>query len=111
MAKVIRNRDCETPFSIEGSLVRVDWYRAGEGLYGDYNPDNPDDQELLRFDVYQRDGDQWVELEDASYCTMNAVDAEDKLLIQKLNIIYICYEEALQAGSSVKKLGESLSWI
>ena len=111
MTKVIRNRDSETPFSIEGDMIRVDWCNIGEGWYGDYNPADPEDEELLRFYVYQREDAEWVEVENASYCTTNSVNTKDSVLIQKLNIIYVCYEEALQGEYSVKKLGESLSWI
>lgn len=63
------NMDEETPVSIDNDKIRVDWYDAGEGLSGDYNPEDPDDIHLLRFDVYKKVGEDWEEVEDASYCT------------------------------------------
>jgi len=35
--------------------IMVEWVELGEGLCGDYNPDDPDDIELLRFDVSRLD--------------------------------------------------------
>jgi len=31
--------------------IMVEWVELGEGLSGDYNPDDPKDIELLRFDI------------------------------------------------------------
>lgn len=42
----------------------LEFVELGEGMSGDFNPDDPDDVELLRVDVY-RNGEQ-VD----SYCTM-----------------------------------------
>ena len=72
--------------------VRVQFVELGEGLNGDYNPDDPNDVELLRFDVYVRpEGDEqdygldefvaedgtgsWVDPGGASYCTNVPVTA------------------------------------
>lgn len=32
--------------------VKIAWYAAGEGYYGDYDEEDPTDRELLRFDLY-----------------------------------------------------------
>lgn len=63
--------------------IRVEFVELGEGLSGDYDENNPDDVELLRFDVFVRPtGDEqdydlgefsdetgaWVDPGDASYC-------------------------------------------
>lgn len=49
--------------------VRIEWVELGEGLDGDYDPDDAEDVELLRFDFYGGVGEEWVVVENASYCT------------------------------------------
>jgi transcription elongation factor Elf1 len=102
--------DEETPVSMYNDYLRVDWYRAGEGYWGDYNPANIDDEELLRFDVYKKEGGDWVEVEDASYCTYISANAEPEILVKPLAVIFKNYRDA-DLDYSVKKLGEALSWI
>lgn len=93
--------------------VRVCWDDIGEGICGDYNPDDPDDIPLLRFyvDIF-RDG-QWEEVEDASYCTLMPVTTPKPILDRALRYLHAEYKDALSdyPYSSVKKLGERLSWI
>ena len=102
--------DCETPLSIYDDELRVDWYQAGEGYYGDYNPENPEDDELLRFDVYRKEDGEWIEVEDASYCTCVLANTDVEKLVYPLYVIFKEYKNADLDGS-VKKLGEMLSWI
>ena len=105
--------DDETPVSIENDVVRADWYDAGEGICGDYNPEDPDDIPLLRFDIYKKEGEDWVEVDDASYCTRMPVKENLEILTRSLYIIFKEYNNVLEddPDASVKKLGESLSWI
>lgn len=113
--ELLVNVDEETPMSILGPRVRVDWVNLGEGIYGDYNPEDPEDVNLLRFDVYKRRSakDQWEEVEDASYCTRVEANTPMNVLERKLRIIYDRYADAIESDydASVKKLGEELSWI
>lgn len=93
--------------------VKVEWEFIGEGLCGDYQPDNPDDVALLRFYVsVLRDGS-WVEKEDASYCTQFPVSASEDEKLAGLNLLLNKFYDALHddIDVSVKKLGEQLSWI
>src|SRR5690606_2687249 len=57
------------PSRLEGQnyAVEVDW--LGEGNEGDYDPMDPSDIPLLRFDVQLRDNHGWQDCDDASYCT------------------------------------------
>ena len=113
MEKTYYYPDPETPISIEGDYIRADWYNAGEGLCGDYNPEDPDDINLLRFDIYRKEDDKWKTVEDASYCTRVPADTEKEKLSELLLVIYKRYNEVLKDApeASVKKLGEELSWI
>lgn len=113
-ATVLLDIDQDTPVSIQGEVVRADWYDAGEGLFGDYNPENPDDIQLLRFDIYIRGEDnEWEPVEDASYCTQIAATTDRETLVKALWSIYKEYDNVLSCDpeASVKKLGEALSWI
>lgn len=114
------NVDSDTPVSIENDLIRADWYDAGEGICGDYNPDDPDDIHLLRFDIYKKNHeisndlqDAWEEVEDASYCTRMPYNTNQNILTKSLSVIFKNYYDILKddPNRSVKKLGEALSWI
>jgi hypothetical protein len=80
--------------------VKVVLEAIGEGRSGEYNEDDPEDIELLRFTVYRKNPDHptintpwewdaWEQVEDASYEVYSYVEA----------------------GQSIKKICELLSWI
>ena len=64
-----------------------EWIDIGEGWSGDYNPDDPTDTPLLRFDVLEltkveglfSDSPEleWEVLDDASYCTQMPADTSE----------------------------------
>lgn len=90
--------------------VEITWDCA-EGINGDYRPEDPDDEPLLRFDVMRDSGAGWEQVDDASYCT-NLRAYDDRGLLQKaadliLNEVY----ERASIGQSIKKLCERLSHI
>jgi len=93
--------------------VRVEWERLGEGVCGDYNPDDPDDIELLRFDVSHKDSEtgEWLAVDDASYCTQVPVDTAPEVRQTLLRFIMDEVYEPVTDGHSIKKLCERLSWI
>ena len=105
-------------------VIKVEFIDIGEGYNGDYDPEDPEDAELLRFDVYiQRDcsddklgedDDEWVEVEDSSYCTYIHADTDKDKIEKAISVIFDEYKNCathIRNGGSVKKLGESLSWI
>lgn len=92
--------------------VKVEWVRLGEGWSGDYDPEDLEDEELLRFDVSRLNDDgEWEDPGDASYCTQVPVSAAPeqraKLLQQIMDTVY----EPLMGGYSIKKICEELSWM
>lgn len=92
--------------------VRVDWVELGEGWSGDWNPDDPDDEELLRFDVYWLDDNgEWVDPGDVSYCTGFPASATAEQREKGLRILMDAFYEPMMAGYSGKKIGERMSWI
>lgn len=122
--KISFNVDSETPVSVSDDILRVDLVNIGEGWCGDYNPEDPNDVNLLRFDVYVNNpdtdeeySDGWIEVEDASYCTQIPANTPAEILKDKATIIFKRYREKISSyddylnGPSLKKLGEELSWI
>ena len=106
--------------------VTLEW--IGEGYCGQYNPENPTDEPLIRFYVEKKSlifdptqinnlhtscflyGD-WEDIEDASYCTQLSVfTAKDKLQKIAELILDRVYSDVV-ADRSIKKLCERLSWI
>ena len=97
--------------------IKVELVDLGEGLCGDYNPEDPDDVELFRFDVSYRDEHgNWNPIPDSSYCTRLRVNIPEKLKKKALIVLIKEYHNAVgpkytELSPSVKKLGERLSWI
>ena len=93
--------------------VKVEWVDLGESLHGgDYDPEDPKDVSVLRFDGYYWDEDtEWTELNDSSYCTQVPVDTPKPILNEMLRHIADEYLACHESGASVKKIGERLSWI
>lgn len=93
----------------ESGRLRVVWENLNEGICGDYTGE-PDDVNLLRFTVYIKRGDQYEEVDDASYCTNIPADTEPEILLKGLQLLLKEYD-VLQRDPyvSVKKIGERLS--
>jgi hypothetical protein len=107
---------------------KVDWVDLGEGLSGDYDPNDPNDVAMLRFDVLELqqvhehehtdDGvidhnfgrttyHEWVAMDDASYCTQMPADTSDDILRRGATMIM----NATYGKDNIKKICEGLSWI
>lgn len=97
---------------------KVQWVDLGEGFYGDYDPSDPDDQALLRFDVLQLVDvfdnpnadpvdEMWEPIDDASYCTQMPADSSEDVLRRGAEIIMA----ATYGKSNIKKICEELSWM
>jgi hypothetical protein len=91
--------------------LRVVFENIGEGFWGDYNPNNPADRRLLRFTVYKTVNGQEEQMDDASYCTLVYFDEDRKLLREYLELIMKRVKSALDAGESVRRACEELSWL
>jgi len=96
--------------SIIRNNVRIDWVNLGEGYDGDYDPENPDDKNLLRFDVYRNNGIDWVEVDDGSYCTQVPANTDHAVLRRILtSFMDHIYDDIVSVGKA-KRLCEQLSW-
>ena len=98
--------------SIIRGVVRIDWTNLGEGYDGDYDPENPDDVNLLRFDVSVANIDKrrWEEVEDGSYCTQvpahTHIETLKRILVSFMDYIH---DDIMSVGKAKRKC-EMLSW-
>ena len=98
--------------SIIRNNVRIDWVNLDEGFDGDYDPENPDDVNLLRFDVSiaNLDNHSWEEVEDGSYCTQVPADTNTetlkRILVSFMDYIY----DDIVSVQKAKRKCEQLSW-
>lgn len=113
MLRFIEHPDVATPLRLTSDLIRIDWYDNDEGVNGDYDPDDPEDIALLRFDVYYRNSPhgRWKQLADESYLTGMPVDTDMHILKQALHCIYQEYSRLLPIRNpdSIRHVGEHLS--
>jgi len=97
------------------SKVMVEWSDLGEGINGDYDETDPDDIQLLRFDIsvmHKADEEYgWQGVSDASYCTQVPIGTDPEILKKGLNMIMDEIFEAVVEGHSIKKACERMSWI
>lgn len=91
---------------------RVEWVDLGEGLEGDFDPSESDDEHLLRFEFSQRNetGD-FIPVDDASYCTAVSRSTPADQLKRLLEVIMGHAFPNLEAGLGIKKVCERMSWI
>lgn len=115
----------EIEVTSEDGLVKVVLEYIGEGNDGDYDPDDPDDEPLLRFSLYRRDDgddrlnslyfepahDGWLSVSDGSYCTQLSARADRELLTKAANHILDEVRHTLSDCGREKRLYELLSWI
>ncbi|MHA2046155.1 MAG: hypothetical protein ACW99G_15290 [Candidatus Thorarchaeota archaeon] len=91
--------------------VKVEWVELGEGLSGEYNPNDQNDVELLRFYVSKQTEESWEDIEDASYCTRVPASATPEQRKELLEQIMANVYPRASRGLSIKKICERLSWI
>lgn len=98
---------------VPGLSVSLNW-DCGEGINGEYDPDDTEDEPLLRFDVIYKNGG----VEDGSYCTrLRTTDPRDiltraanEILGEAENTLYIG-ESGHLAHNGFKRRMEELSWL
>ena len=92
--------------SIIRNGVKIDWVNLDEGYDGDYDPENPDDVNLLRFDVSKFDtkSNEWTEVEDGSYCTQVPANANHATLRRILtSFMNEIYDDVFSVGKAKRK--------
>lgn len=109
--------------SVDGR-VKVEWTYIGEGVCGDYDPDDPNDIPLMRFDAYVNtnlvdlytisldndpDEEGWAMPQDSSYCTYVAESTDSDVLRAYAIMIAETLSDALDNGTW-KRSAEECSW-
>jgi hypothetical protein len=112
-----------TAISADGQ-VRVEWDYLGEGLSGDYDEDNPDDEALMRYSAYilatpentaRHDletvdpSDKWGTRQDGSYCTNTPYDTDPQTLRALAQMIADRLADAATNGTW-KRTAEEMSY-
>jgi len=100
--------------SLEKENVKVEWVDLGESSFGgEYDPDNPRDIAVLRFDVFTREDEkaEWEDPGNASYSTNMPVDTPEPILMQALKRILGEVFDVISSGISIKKTCSDLSFI
>jgi len=112
----------------EKNGLRVEWVELGEGYDGDYDENDPEDEELLRFDVYVRihpdddnpeweyhggfiadDGTKWSGVKDGSYCTRVPASTSEEHRLELLERIHIEIENSPEHPRKVDM--QRMSWV
>ena len=73
-----------------------------EGWDGDYNPEDPNDQLLFRFDVDRLVDGNWEPIDDASYCTRLTADLPSNKVQRALEYLLDQIYPSASEGSFVK---------
>jgi hypothetical protein len=83
----------------------------GEGLSGDYDPDDPTDTPLLRFSIDERnDVGEWCDVNNASYCTQLPATINEAMGQYALDYIIQNVANPITSGTH-KRICEKLSWL
>ena len=94
----------------DGNLrVVIEW--IGEGWEGDYNPEDPVDEPLVRFYCDHKKGKRWEEIDSASYCTCMRATHPRKVYTWMARQIMDVLDRTLREGGSVKQAMSLMSWL
>lgn len=97
----------------EKGPVRAAWVCLEEGYNDDYDPENPGDELLLRFDVAVKDEDTGSFITVGSRCTCFAEKASDKDKEAALDVLLVRFYHAYTAVPllCMRTLADELSYI
>ena len=97
----------------ERGPVRVAWVCLGEGYNGDYDPQNPEDELLMRFDIAVKDEDigDFVTTESRCTCFAANAPAKDKEAALDVLLDHFHYAYTSQSRHCMSSLADRLSYI
>lgn len=117
--------DVEEWLTTDDGLFRARWTDLGEGLSGEHDPDDPDDEPRLRVDVQVSDGDHyaaeedasiyeddsegWFTCHDGSICT--DVNTDTVTPAQRYRLLKSLLVDLQGHTGSVKGIMDSFSWV
>ena len=96
--------------------VMIEWTNGGEGIGGEYNENDPNDKNLLRFYVCRLNskGDNendWEQIDDASHCTQVPANTTNFELYLLLSILMSEIYQKVVDCKSINELCKRLSLI
>jgi hypothetical protein len=95
--------------SVERDGFVLEWEYIDEGFSGDYDPEDPDDRQLLRFTIYKiLENGTNEQMDDASYCTLVEINTDRELLKSMGEMIL---QRFLDDYPNYKHSMEEMSWI
>lgn len=97
--------------TLQKGKVIIEWAELGEGWSGDYNPDDPEDEELLRFDAYIEDHEWEDDYPTYSYCTQFPASATPEQREAGLEYLMSHLYEPMSKDEWCRGEAERLSWI
>lgn len=97
----------------ERGPVRVAWVCLGEGYNGDYDPKNPEDELLLRFDVAVKDAevDAFVTVESRCTCFAEKASLKDKEAALDVLLDHFYHAYTADSRHYMGTLADELSYI
>ena len=99
------------PVELIENGLRVDIDYIGEGWSGDYDPEDPEDEPLVRFSCFKQEKGEWVELDDASYCTRVSKFEKQSVFEKLASAVMRELDRAASGGSNPKRAMEQMSWV
>jgi hypothetical protein len=106
------NQKPELP-SLTRHPVKIEFVNLDEGIFGDFDPDDIEDVNLLRFDVSQWNDEHkdWDEVPDGSFCTRLPANTSRVIFERALvTIMNLVYDDIVNTGKS-KRNCEQMSWL
>ena len=97
---------------LQNDYVKVEFIRLGEGYNGEFDPSNPEDEELYRLDIFvDKTGKGHFNEASESRCTCIAVSSPEKEVIAKLKAVYDRVQNALAKGENLSDVADELSYM
>lgn len=87
----------------------------GEGFDGDFNPDDPNDKKLLRYDIYLNEDPEEV-MRNGSSCTLLSSSLTEQEAFRVINAVLSKAEDLYKTHGSenlgtITRMLENLDWI
>ena len=105
MTRAGKEEEKESAFITEGNFA------CSLESIGEYNGEDPEDKELLRFTIFKKkEGGGFEEAENGSYCTMLTLPQNRRNIELAAKLILSQLMETLKKGESIKRRCEELSY-
>lgn len=100
----------EDVYGVGDDAVRVSLTDIGEGLSGDYDEADEDDEALLRVDIVRAGAGGWDNPDETgSYCTLMPVGTSNAVLHQVLGQLHAAITPAVQAATTMDRVAQVAS--